>query len=142
MALGLVTFAVIFTLANIVFSFFSKRSIHSTGLDFLFYAPWLASINFGIYGAFKLAIVLSVVHAALNMRIAHFILMSFPAQLAAIALGYFLGVGGFWISLVIYLAASSVITYVSGGVGGRYVVFLVASAAFNILLFFVLQKMF
>lgn len=135
MPLDFVMFTAVVLLANVIFDLVTAKILHIPGFDFLFYAPWIAAINFGIYNAVILAGTLLIIHTIFNVRIANFILMSFPAQLVAVGLGILFGFSGFWISLALYLLISSITTYFSGGFGGRYFTFLIVSTIFNISLF-------
>lgn len=54
-------------------------------------------------------------------------------------MGYFFGLGGFWVTLVVYYVASTAITGLLGGVGGMYFMFLLANSITNIIAFFVYQ---
>ena len=132
-------FSLVFVVLNFVLDLFSKKVLHIDGTDFLFFAPWLAGIKFGVYEGVILAAVILVVHAFMHMRIARFILLSFPTQILAVFMGYFFGVGGFWVTLVVYYSASSVITALLGGLGGGYALFLLANSITNIVAFFVYQ---
>lgn len=135
-------FSLVFIVLNFVLDLFSKKVLHIDGTDFLFFAPWLTAIKFGIYEGIILAIVILVVHAFMHMRIARFILLSFPTQILAVFMGYFFGLEGFWVTLVVYYFASSVITALLGGLGGGYLMFLLANSITNIAAFFVYQFIF
>lgn len=136
------TFSLVFIVLNFVLDLFSKKILHIDGTDFLFFAPWLAAIKFGVYEGVVLAVVILVLHTFMHMRIARFIALSFPTQILAVFMGYFFGLGGFWVTLVVYYFASSVVTGLLGGLGGGYFLFLLANSITNIVAFFVYQFLF
>ena len=133
------TFSLVFIVINFVFGLLTKKFIHLDGVDFLFFAPWLAGIRFGVYEGLILAAVIMIVHSFMHMRIARLILLSFPAVAVTVVMGYYFGLGGFWITLVVYYFVSSVITALLGGLGGGYFMFLLANSITNIVAFFVYQ---
>lgn len=133
------TFSLIFIVLNFVLDLFSKKILHIDGTDFLFFAPWLAGIRFGVYEGVILAVVILAIHAFMHMRIARFILLSFPTQILAVFMGYFFGFEGFWVTMVVYYFASTVVTGLLGGLGGMYFMFLLANSITNIVAFFVYQ---
>lgn len=135
-------FSLVFIALNFVLDLFSKKILHIDGTDFLFFAPWLAGIKFGVYEGLILAAVILVMHSFMHMRIARFILLSFPTQVLAVFFGYLFGLEGFWVTLVIYYFASTVITRLLGGLGGGYFLFLLANSITNIVAFFVYQFLF
>lgn len=135
-------FSLIFILSNFVLDFLSKKILHIDGTDFLFFAPWLVGIKFGIIEGIVLATVLLVIHTLMHMSISRFILLSFPAQISAILFGYFFGTSGFWVALVAYYFISTAITWLLGGVGGGYFMFILANSITNIVAFFAYQFLF
>lgn len=135
-------FSLVFIVLNFVLDLFSKKVLHIDGTDFLFFAPWLAAIKFGVYEGVILAVVILVLHAFMHMKIARFILLSFPTQLLAVFMGYFFGLEGFWVTLVVYYFASSVITGLLGGLGEGYFMFLLVNSITNIIAIFVYQFLF
>lgn len=129
-------FSLVFIVGNYVLDLFSKKFLHIDGTDFLFFAPWLAGIKFGVYEGIILSVVILVLHAFMHMRIAKFIILSFPTQIMAALMGYFFGIEGFWVTLVVYYVASTTITGLLGGVGGMYFMFLLTNSITNIIAFF------
>ncbi len=142
LTLDFLIFSLVFIVLNFVLDLFSKKILHIDGTDFLFFAPWLAAIKFGVYEGVILAVVILVLHAFMHMRIARFILLSFPTQLLIVFMGYFFGLEGFWVTLVVYYLASSVITGLLGGLGEGYFMFFLANSITNIVAFFVYQFLF
>lgn len=136
------TFSLIFIILNFVLDLFSKKILHIDGTDFLFFAPWLAGIRFGIYEGIIVAGAILVIHVFMHMRIARFILLSFPTQILAVFFGYLFGLGGFWVTLPVYYFASTVVTWLLGGLGGGYFMFLLVNSITNIIAFFVYQTLF
>lgn len=130
-------FSFVFIAGNYILDLFSKKFLHIDGTDFLFFAPWLAAIKFGVYEGVVLAAVILVLHAFMHMRIARFIILSFPTQILAVFMGYLFGLEGFWVTLVVYYFASSVVTGLLGGIGGMYFMFLLTNSITNIAAFFV-----
>jgi len=137
-----IIFSLVFIGLNFVLDLFSKKVLHIDGIDFLFFAPWLAGIRFGVFEGLILAIVVLVIHTFMHLRIARFILLSFPAIVLAIVFGYLFGLEGFWIALVVYYLVSSVTTWLLGGLGGGYFMFLLTNSITNIAAFFVYQFIF
>jgi len=134
--LGFLEFSALFVGLNIVSDIvhLKLRSIH--GIDFLFFAPWLAASLYGMYEGIILALILVVVHALFNLHLAVYELASFPAQLVAVFLGNTMGLVSFWISLIAFLAVSSVIVILLRGFGGRFFIFLLIALVFNYILIF------
>ncbi len=135
-------FSLVFIIGNYILDLFSKKFLHIDGTDFLFFAPWLAAIKFGVYEGVILAAVILVLHAFMHMRIARFIVLSFPTQILAVFFGYLFGIEGFWVTLVVYYVASTAVTGLLGGIGGMYFMFLLANSITNIIAFFVYQALF
>ncbi|MBU5537596.1 MAG: hypothetical protein QW818_03865 [Candidatus Aenigmatarchaeota archaeon] len=124
---------------NFLLDLFSKKILHIDGTDFLFFAPWLAGTKFGIIEGLTLAAIILVIHSLMHLKIARFILVSFPAQILAVFFGYLFGLEGFWITLVAYYFISTIITWLLGGLGSGYFVFLLTNSITNIVAFFVYQ---
>ena len=135
-------FSLVFIILNFILDLFSKKVLHVDGTDFLFFAPWLAGIKFGIVEGVLLAAVILVIHSIMHIRIARFILLSFPTQVLTVLFGYWFGISGFWIAMVVYYFASTVITWMLGGLGSGYFLFLLANSITNITAFFVYQFLF
>lgn len=129
-------FSLGFIILNFILDLFSDKFLGIDGTDFLFFAPWLAGIRFGIFEGVILAVALLVIHSFMHMKISRFILLSFPTQLLAIIFGYFFGISGFWITLVVYYLASTIITALLGGLGEGYFMFILANSITNIIAFF------
>ncbi|MBI2542885.1 MAG: hypothetical protein HYW24_01745 [Candidatus Aenigmarchaeota archaeon] len=127
-------FSFIFVLLNLAFDAFSKRFLHSSGVDFLFFAPWLTGIRFGIYEGLLLAIILSVSHSFIYLRLQRFVLFSFPAQIIVVFSGHFFGFEGFWFTLIGYYFLTTVIVRFLGGIGARYFIFIFLNSITNIFL--------
>lgn len=104
------------------------------GIDFMLYSPWVVALT-NIYAAVGLAFVLLLAHALVRNRIAHYILLLFPAQLSAIAIGVVLGVNGFWLALIVYFSICTIIAKFAGAMGGKYFGFVALAVVFNIVLY-------
>ena len=135
-------FSLVFIVLNFVLDMFSKKVLHTDGTDFLFFAPWLAAIKFGIYEGVILAAIVLGIHSFMHMRIARFIVLSFPTQILAVFMGYFFGLEGFWVTLVAYYSVSTAITGLLGGLGGGYFMFLLANSLTNVITFFFYKFLF
>lgn len=141
MVMDFLVFSLIFVVLDIVLdviSIFTKIP----GLDFLFFAPWLAAPIYGLSNALILAFVLFITHVIAHLAIAHLMLSALPAQVLAVVLGRSLGIGGFWTTLPVYYVVSTAIIILFGGLGGRYVLFLIINSVFNILLFITILQFF
>ncbi len=135
-------FSLVFIVLNFFTDIFSKKVIHIDGTDFLFFAPWLAGIKYGIPEGVLLAGILLVIHSMMHLRLARFILLALPAQALAVLFGYWFGIGGFWVALVVYSFASTVTTAFLGGLGYRYFLFLLTNIITNVTAFFVYMFLF
>lgn len=138
MPIDFILFSALFVILQIVADIFSEKFLKINGIDFLFIGPWLAASVYGIYEGFVLAAALTIIHIFLNLKIAHFILFSSPAQIISVFVGNSLKISGFWIAFPIYTTVSTLTTFASGGMGGKYFIFLLTSIIFNIVLFFAL----
>src|SRR3989344_3631079 len=104
------------------------------GIDFMLYAPWVVALT-NVYAAVGLAFILLLSHALVRNRIAHYIMLSFPAQLSAIAIGTVFGVNGFWFALILYFTICTIIARFVGALGGKYFGFVVLAVIFNVILY-------
>ena len=134
-ATNLLIFSLIFVGMNFLLDA-ASRKIRMDGIDFLFFAPWLAAIKFGIYPGIILAGIILFSHMVMHLRIARYILLSFPAQVIAVLFGYYFGISGFWVALVLYHLISGIITALLGGLGGRYFIFILLNIVTNVATFF------
>ena len=134
--LGFLEFSILFISLNIIADLihYKVRVVH--GIDFLFFAPWLAGALYGLQQGIILAGILLALHVVFNIDIALYQVASFPSLAVAIFLGNNMGVRGFWVSLAAYLGVSSVIVLVLRGFGGRFLSFLLAALIFNFILLF------
>lgn len=112
------------------------------GIDLLFFAPWLVAGKLGFSSALILGFVLMVIHIMFNLHMAQFVVLALPALLLAVILGSVLGIAGFYTALIVYMIASTVTTTAFGGLGARYILFLIVGTLFNIGLFSVYQNVF
>ncbi len=135
-------FSLSFIVLNFIFDLLAKKLFHINGIDFLFFAPWLAGIRFGYYEGLILAAIILVTHVSLHMRIARFILLSYPAQAVSVIMGHFFGLEGFWVTLVIYYFLSTGLTFLLGGIGGGYFMFLLVNTITNVVSFFTWRVLF
>ena len=137
MAMDFVIFSLIFVGLNSLLGliFWRMPSLHGLGIDFLFFAPWATAIIFGFFQGIVLAIVLLVLHAIFNYRIAQYIFASLPAQALVVVLGSLLGASGFWIALVAYYVLNTAIVFMIAPPTPVFFLFLVVNSVFNILLF-------
>ncbi|NCO97393.1 MAG: hypothetical protein GW780_05105 [Candidatus Aenigmarchaeota archaeon] len=133
-----IIFMLLFLGLDIALNLLTKKLIKFLGIDFLFLASWLAGINYGIIPGIVVATVLLAEHSLLHPSKSQFILFSFPAQLIAVLLGYFLGMNGFGISLVAYQIVNTGIMFATGGFGPLFVAFLVVNSLFNVIVYRVL----
>ena len=136
MPIGFIEFSILFIALNTLLDILHMkffRDIH--GIDFIFFAPWLAGVLFGFYQGIIFSIVLLAIHAVLKLKLVFYEFASFPAVVLAVLIGGIWNVGGFWAALVLFLVASSVTVAVLRGFGGRFVSFLFISFIFNALLF-------
>jgi hypothetical protein len=138
MVMDFITFSIIFVILNIGLDAVSMF-IKIPGLDFLFFAPWLASTKFGIYNPLILGLVLLVIHSAFHLGRIFYSVSALPALVVAVLLGSLLGLGGFYISLIAYLAVCSIIVLSMGGFSGRYSLFLFISFLFNSFAFYLMS---
>ncbi|HLD85500.1 MAG TPA: hypothetical protein VI968_03000 [archaeon] len=104
------------------------------GIDFMMYSPWVVALT-NVYAAVALAFVLLLAHALVRNRIAHYILLLFPAQVSAIAIGAVLGVNGFWLALIAYFTICTIIAKSVGALGGKYFGFVALAVVFNVVLY-------
>ena len=131
----IVIFVLMFLALDTVINLISKKTLKLLGIDFLFFASWLAGINYGIIPGIIVSLILLGEHTLLHAGKSRFIVFSFPAQMAAVILGYVLGIGGFWLSLVVYQILNSILMLIIGGLGPFFVIFLVVNSLFNIVLY-------
>ncbi len=127
-------FILIFCLFFTIAVDFVMRKLTLTGVDFLFYAPWVIALTSPV-NAIIFAIIITFVHAAMHSKIAPYILLAIPCQLVSIAIAVFLGAGSFFIALFVYLGIAILIMFFARVVGGRFVAFLIINFVFNIIVF-------
>ena len=130
--MNIILYTLIFFGLDIILRFVSRKTIRFSGLDVLFFASWLAGINYGISQGVIVAVVLVVGHAFLRPSKAQYILFSIPAQISAVALGYFFGMSKFTLSLVVYQIINTGLMFATGGFGMRFIIFLVVNSSVNI----------
>lgn len=132
-----VIFILIFASLNVALSFFRKKFIPGIyGADFLFFAPWMAAYKYGLAEGMIAATVILAVHIATSINIAHYILFATPAVLLAVYLGNLLQLAGFWPALVLYHLLSAIMVFISRGFGGKFLIFILFSFAFNVAVFY------
>jgi len=119
---------------DVILRFVSRKTIRFSGLDALFFASWLAGINYGIPQGIIVAVFLVVAHAFLRPSKAHYILFSIPAQISAVVLGNIFGISKFTLSLVVYQIINTGLMFATGGFGMHFIIFLVLNVSFNFLL--------
>lgn len=141
MPLNFIIFSLIFVISEVVLDLITSKYFRIPGLDFLFFAPWVAGFLYNIQDALFLTVAILLIHAIFNPRIMHYILISFPAPISAVFLGGFLGINGFLPSMIVYFVISSAIMIVAKGFGGRFLMFLLLNFVFNSI-FFVLLNLF
>ncbi|MBL7170123.1 MAG: hypothetical protein ISS48_03825 [Candidatus Aenigmarchaeota archaeon] len=129
-----IIFTLIFLALDAVMNVLSAKLLKFLGIDFLFFASWLAGINYGIGPGIVVSLILLGEHALLHMTKSRFIAFSFPAQIGAVLLGHFLGMSGFFISLVVYQVVNTVLMLIIGGLGPFFVTFIVVNSVFNVVL--------
>ncbi|MBD3155722.1 MAG: hypothetical protein GF368_03635 [Candidatus Aenigmarchaeota archaeon] len=128
-------FTVVFLVLDVLINLISLRTFKLLGIDFLFFASWLAGINYGIGPGIVVSLVLLAEHTFIHFRKSKYIALSFPAQIISVVSGYFLGVNGFFISLGIYQVINSGLMLIVGGLGPFFLNFLVINSAFNVILY-------
>ncbi len=130
-------FILIFVSLNVALSFFRKKFTPGIyGADFLFFAPWLASQEYGLIEGLITAAAILTVHIATSIQIAHYILFATPAVLLAIYLGNTLQSAGFWQSIILYHLLSTIIIFISRGFGGKFLLFILFSFSFNVAVYY------
>ena len=133
--MNIAVFILIFLGLDTIMNILSKKVIKLLGIDFLFFASWLAGITYGIAPGIVISVILLAEHTFLHMTKSRFIAFSFPAQFVAVILGHVLGTGGFVVSLVVYQAINSVLMLIIGGLGPFFVIFLVVNSVFNVVVY-------
>ena len=81
------------------------------------------------------SLILLIEHSLFFLGKSRFILLSFPVQIMAVFLGYYLGVNYFLVSLVVYQLGNLLIMALIKAVGPRFVVFLFFNSVFSLVLF-------
>ncbi|PIU23157.1 MAG: hypothetical protein COT13_04540 [Chloroflexi bacterium CG08_land_8_20_14_0_20_45_12] len=128
-------FTLIFLLLDVAMNLISLKVTKLLGMDFLFFASWLAGMNYEVSQGIVVSLVLIAEHSMLHMRKSKFIGFSLPAQIGAVLLGHFLGAGWFFGSLIIYQVINTGLMSIIGGIGLRFGIFLVVNTLFNILVY-------
>ncbi len=105
-----------------------------TGIDFLFYAPWVIALTNPV-NAIVFAVIITFVHAAIHSKIAPYILLAIPSQMIAITIAAFLGPSSFFIALLAYLGVATLIMLFARVIGGRFITFLILNFVFNIIVY-------
>jgi hypothetical protein len=136
--LGFLEFSLLFIGLNTAVDAINLKINVLHGIDFLFFAPWLAGAIYGLYQGIILAVALLALHILFNLSIAIYQVASFPAQAVAVFLGNTMGLGGFWISVLLFFVVSSIIVFLLRGFGGRFLMFLIVAIVFNYLLIFII----
>jgi hypothetical protein len=124
-----------FLVLDVVINLLSVKLLKFLGIDFLFFASWLAGVNYGLGSGIVVSLVLLAEHTFIHFRKSKYIALSFPAQFAAVLLGNFLGTGGFFISLAVYQVINTLLMLVIGGMGAFFLTFLTINSIFNVLLY-------
>ena len=136
MSLDFLTVSIIVVFVSLFLEFFHVKFLKMChGIDLLFFAPWLVAIKFGFSNAMALGFIVMSIHVIFNLHMARFVLLALPALLIAIILGTTLGIAGFYTTLMSYMIVSSVTTTAFGGLGGRFILFLMVGSVFNVGLF-------
>ena len=139
MALDFFVFSTVFICLSIFFDFIITRlRIGDIGVDFLFFAPWLAGIIYGIAQGTILAIILTAVHVMFHPRVGHFIVTVLPSQVLSVILGKTLGPSGFWLALFLFFLLGTIILRFFGRISGRYIGIIFVNSVLSIFLFFVI----
>jgi len=90
----------------------------------------LASSIYGILEGIIAVAVMLIVHVILSPQKIVFMFGTTQSLVIAVLLGAALGVGGFWIALIVYLIINTFSTIVLRGFGG-FAIFLIISVFFN-----------
>lgn len=136
MALDFLTISILVVFISLFLEFFHVKFLKMChGIDLLFFAPWLIAIKFGFSNALSLGFIVMFIHVIFNLHMVRFVLLALPALLVAIILGNTLGITGFYTTLIAYMIASSITTTIFGGLGGRFILFLIVGSIFNVGLF-------
>jgi hypothetical protein len=138
--MNILVFTLIFLVLDLVMNLLSLKVTKLLGIDFLFFASWLAGINYGIFPGIIVSLLLLAEHTILHLNKSKYIGFSLPSQLSAVLLGYFLGQGGFIISLIIYQVINTLLMVFIGGFGIFFFIFLVVNTIFNLFVHFIWLK--
>lgn len=128
-----VIFLLIFLSLDVALNILSKKTFKMLGIDFLFFSAWLGGWNYGILKGMIVGLVLLIEHGLFYPSRIQYILISFPSQMIASILGYFLGIPSFYTSLVAYQLLNTFIMAIFGGFGPNFAVFVLLNSLFNIL---------
>ena len=143
MMVDFLTIIIIAGFVSFILEFVHVRFLKAChGIDLLFFAPWLVAGKLGFSNALTLGFILMAIHIVFNLHMARFVVLALPALLLAVIIGSALGIAGFYTALIVYMIASTVTTTAFGGLGPRYVLFLIVGTLFNIGLFSVYQNAF
>ena len=134
---GLIEFVIIFAGLNLGLGFLRRKLMPGIfGADFLFFAPWLASFQFGFVEGIVTAIILLSTHIITSLEIIQYILFASPAVVLAAYLGSIWQFNGFWPALILYHLISAGLVFASRGFGGKFFIFILFSFIFNIAIYF------
>ncbi len=128
-------FILMFLVLDVLVNFLSLKLLKILGIDFLFFASWLAGINYGIGAGIVVSLILLAEHTLIHFRKSKYIALSFPAQIGAVLLGYYLGTSGFFVSLGAYQVINTGLMLIIGGLGPFFLNFLVINTVFNVVLY-------
>ncbi|OGI16042.1 hypothetical protein A3K63_02085 [Candidatus Micrarchaeota archaeon RBG_16_49_10] len=133
--MGAFLFLLLFLVLDVGINLLTKNTVKFLGFDFLFFASWLAGVKYGLWPAILISLLLLAEHTIFFLGKGRFILLSFPAQLIAVLMGHYLGVGYFTISLVAYQVANLSLMMLVNAFGPGFVLFLAFNTIFNLILF-------
>ena len=138
--MNIILYTLFFLVLDSVLRKITLKTIKFSGLDFLFFASWMTGINYGISQGVIVSFILLIWHAFLRPSKAQYIMFSLPAQISAVALGYFFGLENFAISLIVYQFLNFVLILITGGFGMHFIIFLALNTFFNLILHNILLR--
>lgn len=133
--MSILMFLLIFLALDVLINIFTKNFVKMLGMDFLFLGSWIAGMEFGIVPGVLISLILLVEHSLFFIGKSRFILLSFPVQILAVFLGFYLGTDFFLLSLVLYQLGNFLIMYIMKAIGPKFVIFLFFNSVFSLVLF-------
>ena len=132
--MSILAFLLIILLLDVFINLFTKSFVKILGMDFLFVGSWLAGIEFGIFPGILISVILLFEHSLFFLGKSRFILFSFPVQILAVFLGFYLGADYLLLSLIIYQLGNLVIMALIKAIGPRFIIFLFFNTVFSLVM--------